>query len=337
MSNGEKVIIACSSCGAQYNVFTLNPGAKFRCQKCKTINIVPESVEELPQETAPEPPARPQIKPTVKTPSAQTRPQSTRTAPPRISSLKNGKPAQKQSSEDENIESDSEEEIVPAKKSGKKNRKYLYIGIGVLIAILAVIYIIYNNNQAEKNRKIAVDASGHIKEINQLVADKDYVKALEKSRVFVEEFKKSGLPDVKSIGENIGNLEKIIELGKEGEAKLQELINKKKNSSVAQYPELLKEFQHFISRYTQFDNLIKQAEPEVKEINEKIADAEKEEANTIFETIMAEVQPLCDAGKYDDAIARLKEFYEKHPKKSKYLESAMKREISEIKKLKSEK
>lgn len=60
----EKRLMKCVSCQSQYNVSKFQPGTKFRCAKCGTINVVPQAVAVAEPEPAPAQPAAP-VRPTT--------------------------------------------------------------------------------------------------------------------------------------------------------------------------------------------------------------------------------------------------------------------------------
>lgn len=140
MTNGQKVIVACPSCAAQYNVATLAPGARFKCQKCGTINTVPAALALAP---------KPQQRPTVKMPAqpaatrvAAQRPKAPMPSRPlakgmaiKPSGLKKGLPARKIAV------SAGDDESMDGFVIKKKSKAPLFIGItvGVVILVVAVI------------------------------------------------------------------------------------------------------------------------------------------------------------------------------------------------------
>lgn len=145
----EKVIVACSSCATQYNVATLQSGAKFKCQKCGTINVVPTAVQ-----AAPQPAPRPQPRPTVKMPAAGAKP-PTVVKPPvkgmgiRASGLKKGLPARKTAE-------DSDEEGLGGMEIKKKSKTPLFIGIGIGVVILVIIIIALSSGGGASDEEAAM-------------------------------------------------------------------------------------------------------------------------------------------------------------------------------------
>jgi len=349
MLNTEQLIVACASCGTQYNVSTMAPGAKFKCQKCATINIVP-AVEEPIQKQAsapPTPPPRPQVRPQTKAPvrtnlkppapnpvPATSKISGTRVPPPRVSApLKKGRLSTTKTKE-------GEEGDMPATKTGimaKENRKYLYIGGATLLVFLAVFYVVHSNSVAKRNDQIAEKATKAISEINEFVLKKDYVNALEKSEAFVREFKDSDVPEVKKNAEkteiSIKGITQQIEREKEGKSRLADLQNKKSNATPDQYEDLIKEFNKFMTKYGEFSYMFEKAKTESKDLEAKVAAKQEEEDNKIYSELMAEIKPMVDGGKIDDAITHLKKYWDNN-KLDKRLQGALKKKLSELKSMK---
>jgi len=170
MTNGQKVIVACSSCAVQYNVATLNPGAKFKCQKCGTINAVPAPA--APVQAAP---VRPQPRPTVPAgrPAFKGAKPPTAIRPPvkgmgiRASGLKKGLPGR-------NPAGDSGDDGMSGLEVKKKSKMPIFIGIGIGVVILVVIIIALSSgggNSAEEEAKI--------KKIEQEAKEKEKAEAEE--------------------------------------------------------------------------------------------------------------------------------------------------------------
>ena len=339
MPNTEQVIVACASCGTQYNVASMAPGAKFKCQKCSTINIVPALEEPVQEEAPPPPPPRPQPRPPVKT-NARPAPAPSRISGSRVPTsrasapLKKGKIPSRTTEEGEEVEMDTKKGGILA----KENRKYLYIGGAVLMVILGMFYVVHSNSVYKRNKQMAEDATKAIKEINGLIGNKEYAKAMEKSEAFVREFKESEIPEVKKNVENtatsIRGLEKLIELEKEGKAKLADLIDKKNNASPDQYENLSKEFSKFMSKYSELSNLVNKAYDELKDIDVKIAAQQEEDDTKVYNELMAEIKPMVDGGRIDGAIAHLKKYWDETPKISKRLQGALKKKLTELKEMK---
>ncbi|MEW6025932.1 MAG: hypothetical protein AB1599_01365 [Planctomycetota bacterium] len=357
MPSVEQVIVACASCGTQYNVSTMAPGAKFKCQKCATINIVPAlqaPVEEAPPPPTPPPPPRPQPRPQVKTttrPPAHSRISGSRIPAIKTSPLKKGRPSPFQNSgygaadgrpAPRASDSDEEgEEPAPArKKSGllaPQNRKYLYIGGAIVLVLLSMVYVMHSRSVAEKNKKINEQMKTAVKEINDLTNMKDYTHALEKSEAFIREFKEYDLPEVqknvKNTEASLKGIEQLIERQKEGRAKLDELLDKKNNAAPEQFEELVKEFTKFMNKYGEFGQLYEKASSVVKDLQEKIAAGQEEKDNKIYNELMAEIKPMVDQGSIDAAITHLKKYWDNNDM-SKRLQGALKKKLSELKAMK---
>lgn len=350
MPNTEQVIVACASCGTQYNVSTMAPGAKFRCQKCSTINIVP-AAEELPLEQAPPPPpSRPQTRPLVKTPLKPVTPPprqpTSRVPTSRVApALKKRLAPKRKLSARTSAEGDDGNVEMDTKKAGAlgglldpKNRKYLLISGAVLLVLMSVFYVTHSNNVYEKNKRIGEQATEAINEINGFNATKDYTKALEKSEAFIKEFKDCDIPmiikNVEDTKKSIRGIEQTIERETEGKAKLAGLIDRKNNATADQYEDLMKEFSKFITKYGEFSRLLEKAQSELKDINAKSAARQEEEDTKAYSDLMAEIKPMVDDGQIDAAIARLKKYWADTPKISKRLQGAIKKKQSELKAMK---
>ena len=343
MLNTEQVIVACASCGTQYNVSTMAPGAKFKCQKCATINIVPAAEEPVQEQAPPQPriQARPQVKTSLK-PVATPPRQTTSRVPP---SLKKGLASKGKLTTRTYPEGDDENTGIGAKNTGAlgglldpKNRKYLLIGGAVLLVLISAFYAMHSRSVYEKNKQIGEKATEAIKEINGLTTTKDYTKALEKSEAFVKEFKEYEIPEVKKNVEkteiSIKSLEKLIELEKEGKAKLAGLIDKKNDAAPDQYDEVEKEFNKFMTKYSDISALVSKAHEELKDIQAKIAAKQEEDDTKIYNALMAEIKPMVDGGKIDAAIAHLKKYRDDTPKVSTRIKSALKKKLAELKEMK---
>lgn len=360
MPNTEQIIVACASCATQYNVSTMAPGAKFKCQKCSTINIVPaveEPIDEIIEEQAPPSPPpspRPQIKTQAKAPLKPVTPPprqpTSRVPPSRVApALKKGLTSKSKlparASSENDAENDDENTEISRKTTGalgglldKKNRKYLFIGGAVLLVLMAALYVMNSNKVYENNKRLGAKASAAIQEINGFVATKDYVQALEKSEAFIKEFNDCELPEVKKNVENtkksIQGIEQTIEREKEGKAKLAELSNKKNSASLDQYEDLMKEFSKFITKYGEFGRLFDKAQAELKDIDTKLAAKQEEDDTKAYNDLLAEIKPMVDDGKIDAAIAHLKKYWDEAPKLSKRLQSALKKKLNELKGMK---
>jgi len=324
------------------------PGAKFRCQKCSTINIVPAAEEPALEEAPPPPPpprprrgeaeggqSRPPVKTSARPAPALSRISGSRVPPSRVSaSLKKGRPSPGASGEDEEGEMNS-------KKSGilaPENRKYIYIGGAILLVLVAAFYVMHSRSVYEKNKKIGEEATRASNEINVFVATKDFVQALEKSEAFIREFKEYDLPEVKKNVEraelSIKGIEQSIEREKEGTARLKELLDKKESATPDQYEDLLKEFGKFITKYAEFGRLFEKASAAAKDLEAKIAAKQEEEDTKIYSELMAEIKPMVDGGRIDEAIAHLKKYWDNTPKISKRVQGALKKKMSELKSMK---
>ncbi|MBI5777894.1 MAG: hypothetical protein HZA49_00360 [Planctomycetes bacterium] len=335
------VIVACASCGTQYNVSSMAPGAKFKCQKCSTINIVPAGEEPIKYQSPP--PPRPQARPQVKLP-VKAGPKPT-PAPSRISGsrvpaskasvpLKRGKIPTRKSEENEEAE-------MGAIKGGimaKENRKYIYIGGAVLLVILAVVYVMHSNSVAARDKQTVEDVAKKSKEIIELLGAKDYATALEKIGAFIKEFRECEIPEVKKNVENteksIKGIEQKIELEKEGKGKLANLMEKKSNTPPDQYEDLIKELTGFRNNYAEFSQLFSKADSELKDIETKVAAKQEEEDTKAYNDLMAEIKPMVNDGKIDAAITYLKKYWDDTPKISKRLQGALKKKLSELKAMK---
>jgi len=350
MPNTEQLIVACASCETQYNVSSMAPGAKFKCKKCGTINIVPaaeESVQEQPP--PPPPPPRPQAKPQVKSVAKQTAPPPrtpiSRIAPAKTSApLKKGFSPKSRPSLNVTTKDDGENIEISSKKTGalggllsKQNRKYLFIAGPIVLVLLATLYVMNSRNVYEKNKRISAKAADVIKEINGLISTKDFVKASEKGEAFVKEFNGYNIAEVQKNVEktktSLKGIEKLIEQEKEGRIKLTALLDKKKNTSLDQYPDLEKEFNKFIIKYSEIGTLVNKAYEESKDIQAKIAAKQEEEDTKVFSELIVEIKPMVDGGKIDEAIARLKKYWDDN-KMSPRLQSAIKKKLSELKSMK---
>ena len=124
----EKVIVACSACATQYNVATLQPGAKFKCQKCGNINVVPTGGNAMPVPAAPRPMVRGAKPPTRLMPLAKGMGIKT-------SGLRKGLPTRKP-------DGDSDEEGMNGLEIKKKSQTPLFIGIAVGAVVLIVVIIV---------------------------------------------------------------------------------------------------------------------------------------------------------------------------------------------------
>ena len=235
---------------------------------------------------------------------------------------------------------EGEEGDMPATKTGimaKENRKYLYIGGATLLVFLAVFYVVHSNSVAKRNDQIAEKATKAISEINEFVLKKDYVNALEKSEAFVREFKDSDVPEVKKNAEkteiSIKGITQQIEREKEGKSRLADLQNKKSNATPDQYEDLIKEFNKFMTKYGEFSYMFEKAKTESKDLEAKVAAKQEEEDNKIYSELMAEIKPMVDGGKIDDAITHLKKYWDNN-KLDKRLQGALKKKLSELKSMK---
>jgi len=180
----EKVIVACSSCATQYNVATLQPGAKFRCQKCGTINAVPAPA-------ATQPAAIPQPRPTVRMAARPVgRPGSgikppTAIRPPvkgmgiKASGLRKGLPTRKPAE-------DSDEEGINGLEVKKKSKMPLFIGIGIGVVILVVVVIALSSGGGTGGEEAAM-----LKKVEAEAREKEKEKAEAEASKKSEEEKKS--------------------------------------------------------------------------------------------------------------------------------------------------
>jgi hypothetical protein len=328
----EKVIISCS-CLAQYNVAKLKPGAKFKCQKCGNVNVVPEFQEEVIEEPPPLPPPPPP-RPLARAPIKKELPKTTlaRSKTPKLP-LRN-KPVATEEMENGEEEAYAEKPTMISKLMS--NKKYLFIGGGVLIVLLGAFYVFYSNAQTAKMKEIAGRAEKLLDEINELQSKQSFSEALDKYELYVKEFKQYNLPGFVKIEKNIENLKKLIEKETAGKEKLAELLKKKESASPDKYPELLKEFERFINNNSDLLALISKAEPEAKDLQVKVAAAEKEVDDKVFKEMIAEVTPLRDKEDYDGAIAKLKDLYEKYPNKTVGLQKRVKNALNELAREKKE-
>jgi len=294
----------------------------------------PAAEEQAPEEPKPEVKPKPTPKPLIKGETPLPMPAAkNKLKTSNLSTLNKNKPTAAKTAEDDGQkgnEVDKEFEI-RLKKAKEKKKKFLYIGGGVLAAILLTLYVVHSSAEAKKMAEINKNANELIVEINELLRKKDYSEALDKCQSYVTKFKEFNLPDLKSVETNIENLGKTIEKENEGKAQLKELLNKKNSASAEQYEELLKEFRRFSGRFNEFNALADQADKEMKDLNQKIADAEKEKDDKIFNDLMTEIQPLVDEGKIDAAIANVKEFYDKAKDLSPPLQKRIKKKMSELK------
>ena len=326
----EKVIFSCS-CLAKYNIAKLKPGARFKCQKCGMMNIVPAPAaqEEIQEEIIeePEPPPKPLSRTTVKI--AMPKP-----AKPSRFSLRN---KAVKTGYTENGEGEAGEEKATMISKLLKNKKYLFIGGGVMVVLLAVIYVIYNNAHAAKMEEIGGKAKKLLNEINELHQKQSFSDELEKYQIYVKEFKEYDLPGLNKIEKNIENLKKIIEKEAEGKKKLAELIKKKESASPDQYTDLLKEFEHFISNNSDIIALTSKAEPEAKDLRAKVAAAEKESDDKAYKELMDEIEPLREKDDYDGAITKLKDLWKKFPNKTIGLQKRIENTIKDLGKEKKSK
>lgn len=319
MPDEEKVIVSCS-CLAQYNVAKLKPGSKFKCHKCGAINIVPAAQEEVIEEPPPKPLARTPIK------KAMPKPIMARNKPSGLP-LRN-QPVTTEDMENGNGEMGAEKPTMLSKLL--KNKKYLFIGGAVLVVLLGTIYVLYSNAQTAKMKEINGKAGKLIGEINELQQKQSFSEALEKYELYVKEFKQYNLPGFNKIEKNIENLKKIIEKEAEGKEKLAGLLKEKESASLDQYPDLLKKFEHFISNHSDIIALTSKAEPEAKDLQAKIAAAEKERDDKSYKEMIAEIEPLREKEDYDGAIAKLKDLWEKFPNKTVGLQKRIKSALTEL-------
>jgi len=353
MPSTEQIIVACASCETQYNVSTMAPGAKFKCKKCGTINIVPEFEEPVQEETPPPPPPppppsspKPQVRTQTKTPInpalAPPKPAPPRVAPSRVSSgfkkglAPKGKRLAKTQAEDTDGNTAEDAKNIGPRKGllAPENRKYLFIGGTVALILVAAVYVIHSRNVTKKNNAIAEKATKAINSINESVSKKDFVNALEKSEAFVREFGDSDIPAVKKNADNtklsIQGITQQIEREKEGKAKLASLMDKKNDATPDQYEDLMKEFNKFMGKYAEFYDMFEKAKSEASDLEAKITAKEEEEDNKIFNDLLAEIKPMVDGGKIDEAIAHLTKYKDAN-KLSKRLQGAFKKKISELK------
>ena len=181
MPDGQKVIVACSSCATQYNVATLQPGAKFKCQKCGTVNTVPVSAPAAPAPARPQPqprPAMPAGRPMVR----GAKPPTTIRPPVkgmgiRASGLKKGLPTRQPAG-------DSDEEDMNGMEVKKKSKTPLFIGIGIGVVILAVVLIILFSGGGKEEAALK-DAKE--KENAEAEASKEAAKKAEADKKAAEE------------------------------------------------------------------------------------------------------------------------------------------------------
>ncbi|MEW6026264.1 MAG: hypothetical protein AB1599_03090 [Planctomycetota bacterium] len=203
----DKIIVACSSCAAQYNVATLQPGARFKCQKCGTINTVP--MPQAPDQPAAKPPTRIMPRAPAGRPagSPSGRPVTGTKPPTRImtpakgmgiktSGLKKGLPGRRPA---EDFGEDDLGELTVKKKS----KAPLFIGIGIGVVILVVIIIALSSGGGG----IPDEEAAMLKKVEEEVMEKEKAeaeaakKAEEDKKTAVEkpapEIKKSPPPEPK--------------------------------------------------------------------------------------------------------------------------------------------
>ncbi|MFA5794496.1 MAG: hypothetical protein WC980_05445 [Candidatus Brocadiia bacterium] len=140
----EKILVQCNGCPAQYNVAKLQPGAKFKCAKCGTINMVPDlgAPEEAPaeQEQAPAPAPQRPVAPPRPTASAPAAPKigtskiKVNIGPKKTSKFSKPVTARTAAAGGE----DNDMGGIQVKKSNKK----LFIIIGAAVAVILIIIII---------------------------------------------------------------------------------------------------------------------------------------------------------------------------------------------------
>jgi len=134
MPDGQKVIVVCASCATKYNVAGLQPGTRFRCQKCGNINVVPVPA-------APTEPRRPIIGAQVK-PQTGIHPLTSKGMSIKTTGLKKGLPI---APADWIGETDviflEEEEDISGIEIKKESKTLIYAGIGIGAVILAVVVI----------------------------------------------------------------------------------------------------------------------------------------------------------------------------------------------------
>lgn len=142
----EKRLMKCTSCQAQYNVAKFQPGAKFRCAKCGTINVVPVPQAVAVTEPAPEP------EPAPSQPAAPPRPTTGKIIKPSISSKR--LPAAPGGFRKTGLAAKAAApaaggEGIDGIQIKKSNTKYYIIGIVAVVVIGIVIYLLSSSGSTD--------------------------------------------------------------------------------------------------------------------------------------------------------------------------------------------
>jgi predicted RNA-binding Zn-ribbon protein involved in translation (DUF1610 family) len=143
----EKRLMKCTSCQSQYNVSKFQPGTKFRCAKCGTINVVAQAAAETP---APEP------EPAPAQPAAPVRPTTTGKIVPKSSISSKRLAAAPGGLRKTGL---GVKAVAPAAGAGdemggiqvkKSKTKYYIIGIVAVVVIGIVIYMLSSSGSTEE-------------------------------------------------------------------------------------------------------------------------------------------------------------------------------------------
>lgn len=181
MDNQENIILSCSSCQAKYNVTKLQPGTRFKCTKCGTINVVP-----VQEDAVTEVIARPEVPQATKrlTPVMRQPPTVTLTRP---SVLKRGVTASKFTRQQGTEPSDDID-----KK--KKKKTWMIVGIAGGVVLLIIIIIVLSSGGKSEEEKM-------IEEANKKATEKESDKFSQTDKETPKETGKIPEPEPKKVEE----------------------------------------------------------------------------------------------------------------------------------------
>lgn len=212
-------------------------------------------------------------------------------------------------------------------QSGKKN--LLFIIGGVLLVVIVIVALVLQSASSQKAKEELDRGNKFLDEAEELYKNKGYTDALKKYQMFLKEFKNS--EHTTKVKEEIKNIESKIEKEKTSQIKLAELLRKKKDCPMKEYPELLKEFENFIKEY-QDTALVTQAQGEMDSIKRIAASEQSERQSKLFTEIQGEVSTLRKKKDYDGALTKLQGFLKQNPSLNERQRNLIKEQTEAIKK-----